>query len=55
MLKSYFVEYFLCRRNLRGFCYFEYVSCNNYDIITVLENYHILLKQVKSPLAVQVL
>ena len=38
MSKSYFVENIFNRANLQ--IYFEYGGCYNYQIITVLNNYH---------------
>ena len=45
MSKSYFVEHFLRRTNLRGFHYFAYGGCYNYHIITVLNIYHMFLSR----------
>ena len=60
MSKSYFVDHFFHRTNLRGFRYSKYGSCYDYHNITVLNNYHmfimlrtnIFLKTVKGVLAV---
>ena len=38
--KSYFAEHFFCRTNLRGFHYFAFGACDNYQVITILNNYY---------------